>query len=355
MSSLLKSASKRADAIAANGKNKGKGKGLPVTDVISAEQDMAMELDDEEGTDEEDEEIAEDQGDQQPPSKKQKAGKGKEVTKSAAPGAVDKSKPRKDKVLLLSSRNTTGRMRHFMLDLQALLPHTKKDAKLDSRSNLYLLNELADLHSCNNSLFLEARRHEDLYMWLARTPNGPSVKCHVQNIHTMDELKMTGNCLKGSRGIVCFDGGWNQDEHWRLMKELITHIFSVPKTSRKLKPFIDHILTFSLLDNKIWFRNYQIVEKDPLKPSGPPQTSLVEIGPRFVLTPIRIFEGSFGGPTVYENPEFISPAATRASIKRVQGQKYRRRQDGLSDKADRVAQQQEDLGEDELARDQVFA
>ncbi|KAJ9096007.1 hypothetical protein QFC21_005371 [Naganishia friedmannii] len=353
MSSLLKSANKRADAKAANGKSKGKGKGgLPVTDVISAEQDMAMELD----GDEEEEDIAEEEEEEEAPSKKQKESKGKQVTKSsAAGGAVDRTKPRKDKVLLLSSRNTTGRMRHFMLDLQALLPHTKKDAKLDSRQSLYLLNELADLHSCNNSLFLEARRHEDLYMWLARTPNGPSVKCHVQNIHTMDELKMTGNCLKGSRGVVCFDGGWDQDEHWKLMKELITHIFSVPKTSRKLKPFIDHVLTFSLLDNKIWFRNYQIVEKDPLKPSGPPQTSLVEIGPRFVLTPIRIFEGSFGGPTVYENPEFISPAATRASIKRDQGQKYRRRQEGMSDKADRVAQQQEDLGEDELARDQVFA
>jgi ribosome biogenesis protein BRX1 len=40
----------------------------------------------------------------------------------------------------------------------------------------------------------------------------------------MDELKMTGNCLKGSRGIVCFDGGWDQDEHWRLLKEMITHV-----------------------------------------------------------------------------------------------------------------------------------
>jgi ribosome biogenesis protein BRX1 len=29
---------------------------------------------------------------------------------------------------------------------------------------------------------------------------------------------------------------------------------------------------------------------------------LVEIGPRFVLTPIRIFEGSFGGPTIFANP-----------------------------------------------------
>ena len=46
----------------------------------------------------------------------------------------------------------------------------------------------------------------------------------------------------------------------------------------------------------------QIVEKDPLQPNGPPQTSLVEIGPRFVLTPIRIFEGAFNGATVYSNP-----------------------------------------------------
>lgn len=46
---------------------------------------------------------------------------------------------------------------------------------------------------------------------------------------------------------------------------------------------------------------HKIIEKDPLQPNGPPQTSLIEIGPRFVLTPIRIFEGAFGGATVYSN------------------------------------------------------
>lgn len=39
----------------------------------------------------------------------------------------------------------------------------------------------------------------------------------------MDELKMTGNCLKGSRGLVCFDGSW-EGEHWSLMKEMFTHV-----------------------------------------------------------------------------------------------------------------------------------
>lgn len=31
------------------------------------------------------------------------------------------------------------------------------------------------------------------------------------------------------------------------------------------------------------------------------------IGPRFVLNPIRIFEGSFGGPTLFQNPHYVSP------------------------------------------------
>jgi ribosome biogenesis protein BRX1 len=30
-------------------------------------------------------------------------------------------------------------------------------------------------------------------------------------------------------------------------------------------------------------------------------------GPRFVLNPIRIFKGSFGGPTLYQNPKYVSP------------------------------------------------
>lgn len=33
----------------------------------------------------------------------------------------------------------------------------------------------------------------------------------------------------------------------------------------------------------------------------------LSIGPRFVLNPIRIFEGSFGGPTLFQNPHYVSP------------------------------------------------
>ena len=45
-------------------------------------------------------------------------------------------KRRKDKVLLLSSRGVTQRMRHLMADLEALLPHVKKGELLCSHRSL---------------------------------------------------------------------------------------------------------------------------------------------------------------------------------------------------------------------------
>ena len=99
--------------------------------------------------------------------------------------------------------------------------------------------------------------------------------------------------------------------------------------------------------------------------------SLVEIGPRFVLTPIRIFEGAFNGATVYSNPgqcllqfpvaasdfnpptEFVSPAAVRSAIKREKGMKYGGRKDAEREQSHRKESRK--LPENELAVSKVFA
>ena len=130
----------------------------------------------------------------------------------------------KQRVLLISSRGITFRFRHLLNDLHALFPHSKKDSKLDVKTNLQTLNELAELANCNNCVYFEVKRHSDLYMWISKTPNGPSAKLYVQNVHTMDELKMTGNCLKGSRPLLSFDKGFDSEPHWMLMKELLTQV-----------------------------------------------------------------------------------------------------------------------------------
>lgn len=88
---------------------------------------------------------------------------------------------------------------------------------------------------------------------------------------------MTGNCLRGSRPLLSFDPQFTKDPHYALLKELLTQTFGVPNHHPKSQPFFDHVYTFMILDNRIWFRNYQILSEDG---------ALAEIGPRFVLNPV---------------------------------------------------------------------
>ncbi|KAI9752664.1 MAG: Ribosome biogenesis protein brx1 [Lichina confinis] len=249
------------------------------------------------------------------------------TTEQKAVGAPRKHKQR---VLILSSRGVT----------YSLLPHSRKDAKLDTKSKLYQLNELAELYNCNNVAFFEARKGKDLYMWMSKPPNGPTVKMHVQNIHTMDELHFSGNCLKGSRPVLSFDAHFDRQPHLQVIKELFLHTFGVPKGARKSKPFVDHVMAFTVADGKIWIRCYQINETEDASTGEPGEKTsrgsgrsketklnLVEIGPRFVLTPIVILEGSFGGPVIYENREFVSPNQVRSELRLRRATKHNRRSD----------------------------
>jgi ribosome biogenesis protein BRX1 len=67
----------------------------------------------------------------------------------------------------------------------------------------------------------------------------------------------------------------------------------------------------------IGVRNYQIVDKKEV--GADKETQLIEIGPRFVLIPIRIFMGSLGGPTLYTNQAFVTPNAERSEAKKHKG------------------------------------
>lgn len=258
-----------------------------------------------------------------------------------------------------------------------MLPHGRKDVKFDSKSKMYQLNELAELYNCNNVMFFEARKGKDLYIWFSKAPNGPTVKMHAQNcewgmevrglliamltantVHTMEELHFTGNCLKGSRPVLSFDATFESEPHLKVIKELFLHMFGVPQGARKSKPFLDHVMAFSVADGKIWIRNYEIREVEKVKgdekEGEEPATnkgkkskfqqdketdvSLVEIGPRFVLTPIVIQEGAFGGPIIYENKRFISPNHVRSDLRKAKAGRHNARaeqkREGLGRKAE---------------------
>ena len=67
-------------------------------------------------------------------------------------------------------------------------------------------------------------------------------------------------------------------------------------------------------------------------------TSLVEIGPRFVLDPIRIFRGSFGGQTLFQNPNFVSPNEIRAMQYKRKGNSYIHRKESEKKRKTRHAE-----------------
>lgn len=159
-------------------------------------------------------------------------------------------------------------------------------------------------------------------------------------VHTLAELKMTGNCLKGSRPLLSFDPVssfqmsffflfkinemlwdiehvyslcntfiylcrnltrsltmlyWRSFSHryvckkpaytlntlslisgrnqhvWEADSQLcgcgkpdkwplhLLQTFSTPRYHPKSQPFVDHVFTFTIADNRIWFRNYQVI------------------------------------------------------------------------------------------------
>jgi ribosome biogenesis protein BRX1 len=175
----------------------------------------------------------------------------------------------KQRVLILASRGITQRYRHLMNDLRQLLPHSKKENKVEHKSkNLTLINELAEIKSCNNVIFLEVRYvcsswfcsyyTSDLLTGkrlicmsgLERPPTVPSpsfsaimvclpysipsqlanqsrvkhCRLTLLSVHTMDELKLTGNCLQGSRPLLVFDQLFDTVPHLQLLKEIFTQV-----------------------------------------------------------------------------------------------------------------------------------
>jgi ribosome biogenesis protein BRX1 len=204
--------------------------------------------------------------------------------------------------------------------------------QLDATDSLAVVNDIAESKSCKTTLFFDVKKKRDLYLWLSHTPTGPSIKFHVVNVHTMDELRLTGNSLKGSRPILSFDRAFDDEErspHLRLVRELLATAFATPRAHPKSQPFHDHVIHFGYIDGKVWLRNYQIVDKtvdakevSRMLDAGEQPTVLVEIGPRFVLDIVRIFAGSMGGPTLWENPGYAAPNSIRRDINIAKAGKY---------------------------------
>lgn len=221
---------------------------------------------------------------------------------------TDKRMANRQKCLVLGGRSVTSKDRHLMLDLRGLMPHAREHAKL-GRSNTLGddLVELCSLHQCNSVMYVDPHRADVSYLWLGQAPNGPSIKFQLTNVHTADEIRMAGNCLKFSRPLLHFDREFETQPQLRVAKSLLHMAFNTPRYHPKSKPFVDRIMSFYWLDDHIWVRNYQIVDGKP--------TSLMEIGPRFTLEPVAILNGCCKGAVLWKSDIAKAPTEQRRDRK----------------------------------------
>jgi ribosome biogenesis protein BRX1 len=111
-------------------------------------------------------------------------------------------------------------------------------------------------------------------------------------------------------------------------------------------------MSFFVVKNDIWVRNYQIVDRADAGKKD--EKVLVEIGPRFALVPIRVFNGCFSGATLYENSAYVSPNEERAAMKMSKEGRFVERKKAKIDRIDRTNALNAQLSPDPLDSHNVF-
>ncbi|KAL8437748.1 hypothetical protein Efla_006640 [Eimeria flavescens] len=163
--------------------------------------------------------------------------------------------------------------------------------KWEKKEKLQDLTELCQLRSCNNVLYLEQRKNDAL-LHISKVPLGPTFIARLMNVETLRELRLTGNCLLHSRPLLLFSPEFEKVVYLRLLKELFVQVFGTPRNHPKSKPFFDHIAP--------------LVVGEGGDADNPHRQTYIEIGPRFVMDPVKILEGSFCGRTLFRNAEYIA-------------------------------------------------
>jgi hypothetical protein len=65
---------------------------------------------------------------------------------------------------------------------------------------------------------------------LAARAGASASRLGARLVHTMDELRLTGNCLKASRPFLVFDKSFDFAPHLQLTKELLTEVRARART-----------------------------------------------------------------------------------------------------------------------------
>jgi ribosome biogenesis protein BRX1 len=212
----------------------------------------------------------------------------------------------RQRVLVAMSRGIMKNEKQLAKNWIKLLGHSKTDSKIEKKEVVEQIKDSCNAKSCENLMYFEQRK-DQLYIWLGKFPNGPTVKLNVPEIVSAENFKFLGNCLRHSRSILSFGSDFHNKPEYSLLKNLFVDIFNLPKEHPKSQPFFDKVISFEVINGLIYIRLYQI-NKAGFKNEN---VELVEVGPRMTLQVIKVFADFMTGDILYSNPDYNAPTKKR--------------------------------------------
>ncbi|KJP89260.1 hypothetical protein AK88_01138 [Plasmodium fragile] len=219
----------------------------------------------------------------------------------------------RQRVLIVRSPLKKKNCKSFVENLKLLLPHHKTESKWNKKAKKSDLCDISYSRNCNNIIFFDIKKKR-YCLWICKNKTGPSLYFEILDYIPLHSLLFSGNCLLYSRPLLIFSKAFDELEHLKLIKEVFIQVFGTPNYHPLSKPFYDHCYSFVHVNNLIYFRHYQIMPITLADSNNVNKQKLVEIGPKFTLHIIRIFEECFKGRVLYENVKYknyVSPQQMR--------------------------------------------
>lgn len=197
-------------------------------------------------------------------------------------------------------KGATPRQRHLVRDFARVLPNAQLGAKIDARATLDSVQDAC--YARDNGMaavFLRAPFEDEMTLWLARVPDGPSARFHVVNLHTVAELNFQYTVRRVRQPcLLSFDGSFEGAPHLRLIKELLRGLFAGPGGQPGAGGRFSSVISFCHVDEQIWVRAYDLhAEGEGAGDDG--ELSLRERGPRLVLIPQSVITSVVRGATIW--------------------------------------------------------
>uniref|UniRef100_UPI00358E3C6D ribosome production factor 2 homolog n=1 Tax=Myxine glutinosa TaxID=7769 RepID=UPI00358E3C6D len=215
--------------------------------------------------------------------------RGRRALEARAPKLVESDKS----ALLLQGGSSTMRLNTLLKDMHALKKplstlYRKKNMTrpFEDQTSLEFFSKKAE---CSLFLFASHSKKRPHNLTLGRMFDYHVLDMHelgLDGYRSLQEFKVQ-KCMQGMKPLLLFAGEeFESDLEHRRLKNMLIDFFRGPSTSAVRLAGLEHALTFTAIDGRIFVRSYRVL----LKRSGVklPRVELEEMGPSLDLTPRRV-------------------------------------------------------------------